>query len=122
MLFPLLNKALILLHDIVVVEDRKPKTMLKHLRLEIFEHHVSIAELFIRRHVLRVRNLAVKCHDRTERVTLGNQTQLAWRKVMIVTLDIHHRLFNRLQRFFLKILDRHRHHHGPNRLAVVKNA
>jgi len=122
MLFPLLNKALILLHDVVVVENCKPKSMLKHLGLEIFEHHVSIAELLIRGHVLGVRNLAVERHDWTERVTLGNQTQLARRKVMVVAFDIHHRLFNRLQRLFLKILDRHSHHHGPNRLTVVKNA
>jgi len=83
---------------------------------------VSIAELLIRGHVFGVRNLAVERHDWTERVTLGNQTQLARRKVMVVALDIHHRLFNRLQRLFLKILDRHCHHHGPNRLTVVKNA
>lgn len=83
---------------------------------------MSIAELLIRSHVLGVRNLAVERHDWTERVTLGNQTQLARRKVMVVTLDIHHRFFNRLQRLFLKIVDRHIHHHCPNRLTVVKNA
>ena len=42
-LLPLLLEFFILLHDIVVVEDSKPKLVLEHLRLQVLEHHVGQA-------------------------------------------------------------------------------
>jgi hypothetical protein len=122
MLLPLLDEALILLHDVIVVEHSETKSMLKHFRLEILKHHVRVPKLFIGCHVFGVRNFTVKRHDRPKRITLGNQTQFPRRKIMIIALDIHHGLLNGLQSLLLQIMDRHSHNHGPYGFPVVEDA
>ena len=42
-LLPLLLKLLILLHNVIIVEDSEAELMLKHLALQVLEHHVGKA-------------------------------------------------------------------------------
>ena len=63
--------------------------MLKHLTLQVFEHHVGEAELLVRGHVLGVWKFSIESHDGSEGVTLWNQSQLTWGKVVILTMTVH---------------------------------
>ena len=85
---------LILLHDVVVVEDCEAKLMLIHLALQILEHHMSEAKFLVCSHILGMRQLSVKGHDRSESVSLWNQSKFARGKVMIFTMAIHFALLD----------------------------
>ena len=92
---PLLLELFILLHDVIVVENCEAELVLEHLRLQILEHHVPRAQLFVRRHILRVRQLSVEGHDRSERVSLGHQAEFPGSEIMILTVAVHFALLDR---------------------------
>lgn len=96
--------------------------MLVHLALQIFEHHVSEAQLFVCGHVLGVRQLTIEGHDGAESVALRNQPQLARCEVIVVAGAVHLGLFHGHQVVLEEILDREPHDNSPNVLAVIENA
>ena len=69
-----------------------------------------------------MRQFSVEGHDRAEGVSLRNQTQLSWCKVVIVTVTIHLLLFDSSEIVLEKILDGQPHDHSPDVLSVVKDA
>lgn len=79
--------------------------MLIHFRFQVFEHHVSILQLFIRCHILGVWNLTIESHNWSERVSFRNQSELAWREVMILALISHLRFLHRSKGFLLEVLN-----------------
>ena len=103
---PLLDKSLVLFHDVVIVEDCEAKLMLKHLGLEILQHHVCHIQLLVGGHVFRMRQLPIKCHNRSEGLTFGYKTQFTWCKIVIFTMALHFSFLDEPKRLFEKILDR----------------
>jgi hypothetical protein len=84
--------------------------MLKHLRLQVFKHHVSISQTVIssdsfQRLVSLVLcgsgsstgNLSVKSHDGAECVSLGDESELARCLLVVLTESLHLLLFDRDQ-------------------------
>lgn len=106
-LFPLVDVGFVAAHDVVVVEDGEAELVLEHLGLQVLEHHVRVAEAVVRGHALQrlvalvlsgtrrpTRDLAVEGHDRPERVALGDQTQFAWRLLVVLAESLHLLLFH----------------------------
>ena len=122
MLLPFLHELLILLHNVVIVENSEAIRMLKHLRLQILQHHVRVLQLLVGGHVLGVRNLPVESHDGPEGVAFWDQTQFARREIVVFTLSVHFGFLHWAQVVFLQVLDWHLHDHGPDRFSVVENA
>jgi hypothetical protein len=56
-----------------------------------------------------------------ESITFRDQSQFSRREVVVFAVTVHLNFLNRLQRFFLKVVDWHLHYHGPDGLAVVEN-
>jgi len=104
-LFPAFNEFFVFLHDVVIVKDCEAKTILEHFGLEVLQHHVSKLQFFVSGHVLAVRDLAVESHDWAESITFRDQSQFSRREVVVFAVTVHLNFLNRLQRFFLKVVD-----------------
>ena len=102
---PLLDKPLVLFHDVIIVEDCKAKLMLEHLGLEVLQHHVCHIQFLVGGHVFRMWQLSIKCHDWPEGLTLWYETQLTWCKIVIFTMALHLSFLDESERLFEKILD-----------------
>lgn len=81
--------------------------MLKHLRLQVFEHHVSISQTVISSDSFQwlvslvlcgsggsTRYLSVEGHNGAECVSLGDQSELAWCLLIVLAESLHLLLFD----------------------------